>query len=152
MNTPDCEYSASVISATKSTQWPEDVRTHAAACSRCRETIAMTTMMNEISAREPTHSLPNYRTIWLKARYARKQERLTKFDILSLAGLSLFGIATLAVLLMVVFPQVFRGIFDIPTISVPQLTAAFSRGTSVFILAGVALIVWLLTKDWKYAG
>ena len=148
----ECDSVRDVIRATQSNEWPEDVRAHAATCSRCQETIAMASMMKELSARELPHPLPNFRTVWLKARYARKQESLTKFDVLSLAGLSLVGIAGLAVLLMVIFPQLFRKIIDIPSISISQLTGAFSGGTPLLILAAVGALVWLLTKDSKYAG
>jgi hypothetical protein len=151
MNNLECEYFAAIISATKTNQWTDALRNHAATCSRCKETMAMTTMMKELIAEDRPHPLPNYHTIWLKARYARKQERLTKFDLFALVGVSLSGIVGLVGLLFWIFPQVFGKLVAIPVISGLQLTNVFSFGTPTFILAGLVVTVWLLTRDSIFA-
>ncbi len=152
VNDADCEYSAAVTSATKSGQWPEPLRSHTATCARCRETMAMTTLMDESAARELPHPLPHFRTLWLKARYARKQERFTKFDLFGLAGVTFSGCAGLVVMLMVIFPHTFGTIIHIPDVSVSQLTNMFPGGTKIFLPAVIAVLVWIFTRDSLFAG
>jgi hypothetical protein len=151
MNNPDCEFTADTIRATKSNEWTDALRAHAATCSDCQQTIAMTTMMNELMADKHPHPFPNYRTIWLKARYARKQERLTKFDLFALLGVSLSGIAGLVALLFWLFPQLLGGLLNIPVFANLHFPSFASFGTPTFILVGLVIAVWLLTRDSIFA-
>jgi hypothetical protein len=151
MKNEDCQLSAATIAATKSNQWIDALRTHAATCPYCQQTMALTTMMNELTADEPRYSFPNYRTIWLKARYARKQEHLTKFDLFALAAVSLSGLGGLVALLYWIFPQLFGGILDIPVFANLRFPNFASLGTPTFILVGLAITVWLLTRDSIFA-
>jgi hypothetical protein len=140
-----------VVRATKSSQWTDALRAHAATCPDCQQTMAMTALMNELTAVEPRHPFPNYRTIWLKARYARKQERLTKFDLFALAAVSLSGLGGLVALLYWIFPQLFGGLLDIPVFANLRFPNLASLGTPTFILVGLAITVWLLTRDSIFA-
>ena len=151
MKNEDCKFSEATITATKSNQWTDALRTHAATCSDCQQTMAMTTMINELTADEPQHRFPDYRTIWLKARYARKQEHLTKFDLFALAAVSSSGLGGLVALLYWIFPQLFGGFLDIPVFANLRFPNLASLGTPTFILVGLAITVWLLTRDSIFA-
>ncbi len=151
MNTPECAFTRDVIRATKSGQWTESLRTHADGCSVCRETVAIVTTMNAVAAREMPHPSPDYRSIWLKARYARRQEQLTKFDVLALAGLTLGGMAGLFMLLILIFPQLVSRVFGISVVPVSLIPSMSSGRTMMLFLAGFILLVWGLTRDWTLA-
>ncbi|MGB2867996.1 MAG: hypothetical protein WBD36_06075, partial [Bacteroidota bacterium] len=120
---------------------------HAASCPRCQETRATTMMMKELVANNPAHRLRDYRVIWLKAQYARKEERLTKFDLLALVGLSLSGIAGLFGLFLLMLPQLSGRFLDIMVPAVPRLSTVLSSGVPVLVVTGVAVMIWILTRD-----
>jgi hypothetical protein len=147
----NCVFEKQVILATKSNQWTGDLRAHTTSCPACQETIAMTTIMNNISAADTPHPLPSYRLIWLKAQYARKQERISKLDILSLAGMSILGLAGLAGLAFWRFPKLFSGIMDSTGTSALPWSNLFSNGAPLGVIAGALIIVWLLTRDSHFA-
>ena len=111
----------------------------------------MTRLMQEISHEDVPRTLPGYRLIWLKAQYARKQERLSKLDILSLAGLSIVGIAGLARLLVWRFPKILAGVVDITGVSLPDFKNVFSNGAPFAVIIGVVFMVWALTRDSFFA-
>ncbi len=152
MTTMECDFATDVIRAVKSSQWTEELRNHAAGCPRCRETAALASLMAEVADAENRRTLPDYRTVWLKARYVRREERLSRLDLITLAGLLLGGIAGLALLLMLTLPQMARRVLDISNFSFSHMSSLASGGTPFLALAGVALMIWLLTRDWKVVG
>ena len=111
----------------------------------------MTMMMGKISSQSTAHALPSYRLIWLKAQYARKQERLSAFDLFALIGMSLVGVAGLSGLLLWRFPQLFTGIIDVTGRSAPDLKNLFSNGAPLVVIVGVLVMIWLLTRDSFFA-
>ncbi len=147
----ECEFMSDVRRAVKSNEWTEQLRNHTASCARCRETVALTGLMAEVADTENRRTLPDYRTVWLKARYVRREERLSRLDLITLAGLLLGGITGLALLLMLTLPQMVRKVVDIPNLSFSHMPSLASGGTPFLALAGVALMIWLLTRDWKIA-
>jgi hypothetical protein len=111
----------------------------------------MVTMMKRISDEPAPHSYPAHRLIWLKAQYARKQERLSVLDIAALAGMSLAGIAGLAGLLLWRFPQTFTGIIDSAAVSLTDFKSVLSNGAPLVVIAGVLVMVWVLSRDSFFA-
>ena len=146
-----CRYEREVVDATKFDRWTDILKNHAASCSLCQETMKMTMMMGKISSQSTAHSLPSYRLIWLKAQYARKRERLSAFDLVALIGMSLVGVAGLSGLLLWRFPQLFTGIIDVTGSSASDLKNVFSHGAPLAVIAGVVVMVWLLTRDSFFA-
>jgi hypothetical protein len=55
------------------------------------------------------------------------------------------------VLLLLLFPELFKRILDVPAISIPHLQNIFTSGAPILILAGVAVMVWLPTRDSIFA-
>ncbi len=111
----------------------------------------MTTFMQKISHEEVPHTLPSYRLIWLKAQYARKQERLSTLDMVALIGMSLTGIAGLIGLLFWRFPQFFDGAVNATGTSAVNWTGMVSNGAPFAVIVGVLVTVWLLTRDSYFA-
>jgi hypothetical protein len=151
MKNIECSFMRDVVRATKSNQWTDELRSHAATCSDCQQTMAMTSMMNELVTVDDPHPLPHFRTIWLKSRYAKKQERLTKFDLFALAAVSLSGLGGLVALLYWIFPQLFGGFLAIPVFANLHFPNLASLGTPTLVLIGLAITVWLLTRDSIFA-
>ena len=147
MNTQHCTFEREVSRAVKSNQWTDELRAHAAGCPECQETITMTTAMTNMATGGAARPLPSYRLIWLKAQYARKEEQLSKLDILALTGMSLGGIVAVLGLLLWRFPKIFGGLMET---AVPWRSLV-SNGTPLVIIAGALLIVWLLTRDSHFA-
>ena len=151
MNNTYCTFEREVLKAVKSNQWTNDVRNHAASCSLCKETIAMTTLMQKISREDVLHALPSYRLIWLKAQYARRQERLSALDMVALIGMSLTGIAGFVGLLFWRFPQLFDGAVNVTGTSAVNWTGMVSHGVPIAVIVGAIVTVWLLTRDSFFA-
>ncbi|HEY6953266.1 MAG TPA: hypothetical protein VI758_12740, partial [Bacteroidota bacterium] len=139
MNNTECTFMHDVVRAAKTGQWTDVLQTHAANCPMCLETIAVTTMMNTIASQGTSRPLPNHRTIWLKARYARKQERLTRFDLVALAGVGLSATAGLAALFYWLYPQVWGNILDLHRVSLPHFLDIHSLATPAIVLAGAVV-------------
>ena len=143
----ECESRRDIVRATKTTVWTDALRKHTEGCSRCQETVAMTTMMSEIAAGEGPHTLPGYRLIWLKAQFARKQDRLTKFDLFALGGLSLSGIVGLVIFFFWRFPESSATLRSIPAIFSLFLSNIYSLGIPGFVFVAILVTVWILIQD-----
>ena len=151
MNSTECSRESEVLKAAKYNQWTVDVRSHAASCPHCQTTITMTTMMNKLTNIDSTHTLPSYRLLWLKAQYARKQERLSKLDMVALGGMSLVGVAGFLGLLVWRFPKLFSSILETTGTSPIHWTSIMSNGTPLAVVVGAFVIIWLLTRDSFFA-
>ena len=147
----ECRYEREVISAMKSNQWIESLRIHVAGCPLCQETMNMTRVMETISGEHSAHALPSYQLIWLKAQYAKKEERISLLDIIALSGMSLAGIAGFIGLLLWRFPNIFNGIIDSSHQHLPDISAVFSNGAPVAVIIGLIITVWVLTRDSFFA-
>jgi hypothetical protein len=141
-----CTSEREIIAAVKSQHWTDDLRHHVTNCAHCQETIAMTTMLKNFSTIDTEHPLPMYRIIWLKAQYARKEERLSTLDLVALGGMTLVGIAGLLGLLVWRFPQLFAGVFDSAARTAPGFTNVFSDGAPLAVIIGALVLVWGLTR------
>jgi hypothetical protein len=151
MTNEDCEYSAAIISATKRNQWTDPLRAHLAACPRCQETMEVKKMMNKFAAEGRVHTLPNYRIVWLKAQYARRQERISALDLVGLIGIALGGVGGLIGLSAGMFPRPFAALVELTGRSLPALTDLFSNNAPLAVMIGVAVMVWLVTRDSIFA-
>ena len=147
----ECVFEREVLRAAKTNQWTSDLSNHAASCPLCQETMAMTKITKKISQEDSTHALPSYRLIWVKAQYVRRQERLSKLDLIALIGVSLVGIAVFAGLLLWGFPQLFAGVLQSVGASSPGWSHILSNGTPLAVILGVLIMVWLLTHDSFFA-
>lgn len=147
----NCPQESSIIHAVRTTEWTTGLRSHAETCPMCKEAITMTTTMNRLATIEPPHPLPGYRLIWLKAQYARKQERISALDMITLIAMSLAGIAGLAGLLFWRFPNFLEGVLGSGGTGSFQWSTVFSGGTPLIAAVGALVIVWLLTRDSFFA-
>ena len=111
----------------------------------------MTSAMKTIAGAESAHPLPSYRLLWLKAQYARKQERLSAIDMISLIGMTLTGIAGMAGLVLWRFPKLFNGILETTGTSAIPWGNIISNGAPLAVIAGAFIMVWLLTRDSFFA-
>jgi hypothetical protein len=105
--------------------------------------------MKRFSNIDVPHSLPSHRLIWMKAQYARKQERISTLDMVTLIAMSAAGVMGLAGLLFWRFPKLLGGILG-GTGSFPWSTM-FSGGTPFIAAVGALLVVWFLTRDSFFA-
>lgn len=146
-----CPQEHSIIHAVRANEWTDELRSHADRCPICKETVAMTTMMNKLSNFEPPHSLPSYRLIWLKAQYARKQERISTLDMVTLIAMSAAGVMGLAGLLFWRFPKLLGGMLGSGGTGSFPWSTIFSGGTPFIAAVGALLVVWFLTRDSFFA-
>lgn len=147
MKINECPFERQIRTAITSDRWTDDLRHHAANCALCQETMTMTMMINKISNVGASHTLPSYQLIWLKAQYARKQERLSMLDILSLVGLSLSGIIGFLGFLLWRFPKFLPGIFETTGASAISWKSVVSSSGSFALIAAVCIMIWLFTRD-----
>ena len=151
MINPECEFSSAVINASKSHQWTDSLQSHIAGCVRCQETKEMTMMMNTLTAQGSVRALPDYRIIWMKAQYAKRQESLSLLDLIGLVAVALGGLAGLVGLSAGVFPRPFAALTELSRNSLPALKSLFTTNAPLGVMIAVALMVWLLTRDSLYA-
>ncbi len=108
-------------------------------------------MMNKFAIEGGTHALPDYHIIWLKARYAGRQEKLSKLDLVGLAAIALGGVGGLVGLSAGMFPQPFASLVTWTGQSLPALMSLVSQNAPLGVIIGVAVMVWLLTRDSIFA-
>jgi hypothetical protein len=113
--------------------------------------MEITKMMNQFAAEGRVHTLPNYRIVWLKAQYARRQERLSALDLVGLIGIALGGVGGLVGLSAGMFPRPFAALVELTGRSLPALTSLFSNNAPLAVMIGVGVMVWLLTRDSIFA-
>ena len=107
----------------------------------------MATMIVQISVEEPVHRLPSYPSIWIKAQFARRDEQLSRLHLIAMAGLTLSGVIWFAGIVFGTSSQVFNRFFDFIREYTLMLLHGFSHGAPFVVIIGVALLVWILTRD-----
>ena len=147
----ECEFSAAIIRATKTNSWTDELQIHLTTCSRCQETLEITTMMNRISAEPSARAFPDYRILWMKAQYAKRQERLSTLDLFGLIAVALGGIAGLVGLSAGMFPRPFALLLASTNRLVPTLTTFVSHNVPLGILLAAGFLLWLITGDRRLA-
>jgi hypothetical protein len=147
MKQMECVFEKEVMTVSRLQQWTDDLRAHASTCPVCSETNRVNQWMQGYSHELESRKLPSHRLIWLKAQYALKQERLSKFDIAALVGMSVVGLAGFVGLLLWQFPHFLSGFIDLTGRSFPGIRNVFSHSTSLPIAIGVVIMVWVLTRD-----
>ena len=108
-------------------------------------------MMTKFSTEVAPRSLPDYRIIWMKAQFEKKQERLWTRDLMGLIAVSLGGLAGLVGLSAGMFPRPFAALTEFSRNSLPALKSLFTTNAPLGVMIAVALLVWLLTRDSLYA-
>ena len=147
MKQKSCRFEKDVMIAGRLKRWTTDLRSHASTCPVCSETLHVSNWMQAWSSEHKSIKLPSHKLIWLKAQYARRQERFSMIDILALGSLSVIGITGLIGLLVWQFPHLFSGIIDMTGRSLRNLGNLFSYSTSITITIAVVIMVWILTRD-----
>jgi hypothetical protein len=142
-----CPFEIQVTTATRTRQWTTSLRSHASMCPVCSATMSVNQWIQEYSREPESRTFPSHRLIWLKAQYARKQERLSKLDIAALGGMWVIGIAGFVGLSLWKFPHLFSDALDAARESFPDLANLLSHGTSLGISVGILIMVWALTRD-----
>ena len=137
MNSQPCPREHDVVLALKSDRWAGELRSHAESCPLCHETVAVATALQQVA--EETVLPVSYRTLWLRAQFSRKHERLSQLDRIALVG---------------VFAVALIGIAGVVFWKWPLVHAWFTNASSepvsnlpLYIAAGCAALVWFLTEE-----
>jgi|ERR1041385_3366754 hypothetical protein len=147
MNQSVCSLEKEVLKAVRSRHVTDNLRAHAATCPVCSETIQVAALVHTYSSDHISYPFPNHRLIWLKAQYARKQDRISKFDIVALVGMWVLGASGFVGLLFWRFPEVFFEVIHFAGSSALDIRSVLSNGAPFAVLIGVLVTVWVLTRD-----
>jgi len=147
MKTAECEFTLSVVRAVKSGRWSDDLRTHAKTCSSCSDTVRVTTMFVRLSDKDDDHRLPEYLSLWLRAQFARREEKLSRLDLIALGGLSISVVIGLAGIALGASSRVFNRVLDAGRDISPVVQQGLAHGAPIVLIIGVILLLWLLTGD-----
>jgi hypothetical protein len=146
MKQPGCPSDKEVMMAMRSQRWAEGLRQHVSGCAICSETVRVSQLLHGLRE-SAVPQLPSYRVIWLKAQYARRQERLTKLDIAFLCGISVLGFAALAGFFLWQFPTVSTGALHLALKSLPDVRGLFTHHASLTVTLVGLIMVWIITRD-----
>jgi len=152
MNIEECQFTAATIAATKTNTWTNELRAHLSSCPICRETKEMTTTMNILTTNTATRAFPDYRILWMKAQLAKRQERLTTLDLVGLITVALGGTAGLAGLSVGLFPRLVSSLIALTGQPLPAIQSLVAANAPLGVLIGVGVMIWLITRDRRYAG
>jgi predicted anti-sigma-YlaC factor YlaD len=152
MTNVECDVAPLVIRAMKSDRWTESLQNHVKTCSRCRETIAVATMIVQISAEDPVHRLPSYPSIWIRAQFARREEQLSRLHLVAMIGLTVSGVIWVAGIVFGATSQVFSSFVDFPHGFTLFSRHLLAHGAPFLVIIGVVLLVWILTRDRFFVG
>ena len=79
-----CPRESETVAATRSGVWSMDLQAHVQTCEHCRSTQLMTSSLGRLATdthRLP-HRLPDYRVLWLRAKFQQRQQLARRFDAL----------------------------------------------------------------------
>src|SRR5579862_1424513 len=147
MSHSECSFEKDLLTAIKSKQWSNSLRTHAATCPICKQTMLVSEVTLKYSANLQIPALPSSRVVWLRAQYARKQEYLSVLDLVTLTAASIAGLAALAGLIFWGFPQIFTDAAG----RVGKFFSGFSQVSfpvePIAVSVAVLMFVWLMSRD-----
>lgn len=145
MKPTQCEYEQKVLAAAISGHWADNLRNHAASCPLCKEAITMTTMVKAFSGKDDTHALPDYRLIWLKGQFIRREKHLSALDFVALFGISFLGLAGFIAFLLWQFPRIFNQALDIANKPALLFLDSISFSPEYAGVLIIIVVVWWLT-------
>ena len=153
MNNNNCPLERETIHAVKSGVWTERQRQHAVTCSVCSETLLITRTMESVreAALEHTPSLPAYRLLWLKAQFNRKQEHLSKLDLITLLGLSLVGALAFIGVLFWKIPQLHQWTTNVVSASSPSWLSLIPMSVPIAVVVAFLIAVWVFSLEFFFA-
>jgi len=147
MNKTLCPREHEVVNAMKSGQWIEELHSHTEGCPACREAMMLVGTMPRLADLPVAHPLPSHRLIWLKAQYARRQQRVSNRDLIGLSGMTVVGTTILLGIVVWRFPKLFPGVVSTIQSSIPETPGGMSVTTPLIVFIVLVVFAWLITRD-----
>lgn len=150
MNKTACSHENETLQAIRSGNLPESLLNHIASCAHCQgtRTAAEALQLLRRQSEAVSHQFPNPQLLWIRAQIARKEEKLSALDLLTLAGMTLLGAAGLIGFLFWRWPQLKHFVGGTVTASMPKLIDVFPVGIPLFVLFAVVAMVLVVTHDY----
>ena len=146
-NRNECLHETDVLKAIRLDRWTDELREHTRSCPVCQRETLIGESMRSLSRATLAPQLPAARTLWLNAQYSRRQERLSKLDLIALIGMGLVGTCMLLGILVWQFPALFADTIGLIGARVPHMSHDVPVGTPAIVLFLLAGFVWLITRD-----
>ena len=142
-----CPFEDEIVRSVKSDAWTGDLRTHAQTCPLCSETTNVVEAVGSLSRVSIQQQLPSPRLLWLKAQYGRRQDGITKLDLIALIGMALVGIVLLGGIVVWRFPKLFIGFMSFIQSTAPDSARDFNVTTPIVVFFLLVLFGWFITHD-----
>ncbi len=145
----ECRYEQEILHSVKTGQWNAYLHEHVTACPICKEmlTISKTlkTVQNDGFSR--AKAIPAYKYIWLRSQFQRREERLTRLDLVKLLGSSFIGALALIAIVFWKIPALSKGIKDIFSNGISDWVTIIPIGIPLSFAIVTLIAIWVYSLE-----
>lgn len=137
-----CPREIEVIRAVKEGLLSDELRMHAQHCETCSTTIHVGPMIKELLAETALddRSFPSHQTLWIRAQFTSRQEKLSLLDLIAFSGAIVLGLAGLLGILLWKVPAYLRLLPGFENQSPVTWSDLVPVGIPVFVIVGGLLL------------
>ena len=142
----EAEVTAAARAAARAEALSPALRDHVSGCRSCREILDVVQAMQRLAMQTASPPAPPHRVVWLRAEYARRQERRARRELVQAivpAAATVIVVSGLLVWKRPSLHDLVRGSIDLAA-SVPSL---FTGGVAVAVLLGFVMLTFVLTEE-----
>jgi predicted anti-sigma-YlaC factor YlaD len=146
MKPTPCGFEAAVTAAAGSEALTPALRDHVSGCHSCREILDVVQAMQRLAMQTASPPAPPYRGVWLRAEYARRQQRRARRELVQAivpAAATAVFVSGLLIWKRPSLHDLVRGSIDLVA-SVPSL---FTGGVTLAVLLGFVMLTFVLMED-----
>ena len=151
MNQTTCAFDIETLHAVRSGRWSDTLRSHTATCAVCQQTRVAAEAVHSLrsQANDVAHPFPSHQLLWIRAQFARREDKLSALDVFTLAGVIVLGALGFIGFVFWRWPQVKQVFGNATAVTAPRLVDVFPVGAPLFVLLAVVGLILLMTNDYS---
>ena len=145
----ECRYEQEVLHSVKSGQWNEYLRDHIATCSTCKEMLTVSQSMKSVQADgfARAKAIPAYKYLWLRGEFNRREEHLSRLDLVKLLGSSFVGVLALIGIIFWKVPSLSADIMEIFSGKIPDWLTIIPIGIPLSVAIVTLIAIWVYSLE-----
>ncbi len=145
----ECRFEQEVLHSVKSGQWNEYLREHIITCPICKEMLTISQTMKSVQTDgfARAKAIPAYKYLWLRGQFNRREERLSRLDLVKLLGSSFVGVLALIGIIFWKVPSFSSMVTEIFSGKIPDWLAIIPVGIPLSVAIVTLIAIWVYSLE-----